>query len=550
MPTYFSLQGLGHVTPCPSHGPCQGQTCQHLPANDVAPSKRPASEDDDEIEFISENPVKRRKISRKQPVTPISVQPAQPAVPFSAASAAPAAPTDTYTASTVLTSLAPAAMEMPSGDLRDMERRLSTGMVGLPSDIHAMELTYGLRGMSMPVLERFVLDQPFRKPRPPSPPELSPKQLPSMTPPANLDAQKSQHVPGAFDCAKSSSPLTVFSSPNHAPGLAKKPAIPSDSTKTGLDTDKTRPSEPVRPNSQASSVQSSQGRRTGSRSTPMPPSLPTLPYSQAHHDEPTPRANLRPSENHHDHNSPAHPQKLPCQISLPPHLMPHPHYHPPWGQHLHPQMMTMPTSNMHQIGSNFAPVIMPINGSPFMPLPSHPQPQPLAQQVSPQQRKTEVEGEKQSTPKQFKKKELPQTTEPKSTITSPKATPSSIKPPASLIQPTYRKPSPNLIVDVAETCQEKFPFEEVAKRHKVPVDKVFDVFAAIIQVPLLRCPTDRRRQGKLATARVKEYNKAKEDIRQHKPEDGRAEAVFKPADIAQRLGQVDFPEGFTLGGTS
>lgn len=146
-------------------------------------------------------------------------------------------------------------------------------------------------------------------------------------------------------------------------------------------------------------------------------------------------------------------------------------------------------------------------------------------------------------------------------------TPSPIRPPSSLIQPTYRKPSPNLIVDVAETCQERFPFEEVAKRHNVPVDKVFEIFAAIIQVPLLRCPTDRRRQGRLATARIKEYNKARKDARDstaRKGGDGATkkstaaaaaeaaeaeeDARIAPAEIAKRLGQAEFPEGFTLGG--
>ncbi|KAI1197906.1 hypothetical protein F5X97DRAFT_164025 [Nemania serpens] len=570
MPTYFSLQGLGQVTSCPSHGRFEGHTHQRSLTNAVAPSKRSAGEDDDEIQFISENPVKRRRTSRKQPVTPISVQSVQPAVPFTAA--APAAPTNIYTASTIVPSLAPAVMEMASGDLKDTERRLSTGMVGLPSDIHAMELTYSLRGVSMPVLERFVLDQPFRRPRQPSPPELSPKQLPSAISPAkpSVQNQDSQYAPGAFDCAKPSSPLTIFPTPNHTPGQVKKPAIPSHSTKTALDIDQTQPSEPVRPNGHASLLHSDRGRRIGSRSTPMPPSLPTLPYSEAHHDEPSSRGSPRPSANHHDHNSPAPLQKPPCHIcsrlrhqaqysraqglpmvkaALPPHMMPPLHYHSPYGQHLHPQMMTVPTSNMHQVGSNFSSVMMPINGSPFVSLPSHPQPQPSPQQVTSLQQK-EAERDKQPTAKQFKEMEVPQTTQPKSTTAAPKATPSSIKPPASLIQPTYRKPSPNLIVDVAETCQEKFPFEEVAKRHNVPVDKVFDIFAAIIQVPLLRCPTDRRRQGKLATARIKEYNKAKENIHQQKPEGDGTEAVANPVGIAQRLGQVDFPKGFTLGGTS
>ncbi|KAK6853281.1 hypothetical protein PG995_010093 [Apiospora arundinis] len=112
----------------------------------------------------------------------------------------------------------------------------------------------------------------------------------------------------------------------------------------------------------------------------------------------------------------------------------------------------------------------------------------------------------------------------------------------SLLQPSYRKPSPNLIVDVAETCQEKFPFEEVAKRHDTTVEKVADVFAAIIQVPLLRCPKDRRRAGRLAHERVKEYNKTKRDLQDSATatETNSSPAyranVVRPLDIANALG--------------
>lgn len=96
----------------------------------------------------------------------------------------------------------------------------------------------------------------------------------------------------------------------------------------------------------------------------------------------------------------------------------------------------------------------------------------------------------------------------------------------------------------------------------MPVDKVFDVFAAIIQVPLLRCPTDRRRAGKLATSRIKEYARAKRDILES-GRGGRAGAgtggngdgmgappastVIMPLDVAQHMGTVDYPEGFHLG---
>ena len=74
-----------------------------------------------------------------------------------------------------------------------------------------------------------------------------------------------------------------------------------------------------------------------------------------------------------------------------------------------------------------------------------------------------------------------------------------------------RKPPPNLIVDVAETCEEVFPFDEVAERHSVPRHRVVEVFSAIVQLPLLRCATDKRRSGKLAQTRMREFAKAKKE---------------------------------------
>ena len=68
--------------------------------------------------------------------------------------------------------------------------------------------------------------------------------------------------------------------------------------------------------------------------------------------------------------------------------------------------------------------------------------------------------------------------------------------------------SPTRIVDIAETCQELFPFAEVAERHTVPIKKVFDTFSAIIQLPLLRSSDDKRRHGSLAKRRMKEYRDA------------------------------------------
>ncbi|RYP25198.1 hypothetical protein DL765_000079 [Monosporascus sp. GIB2] len=193
------------------------------------------------------------------------------------------------------------------------------------------------------------------------------------------------------------------------------------------------------------------------------------------------------------------PQNMP-----PPQLIPHVPCHPPYGQHLQPPLMAVTP-----------------NGKPV--------PDSSVQA-------TETRAQERGNPAPV-----------------PAANSSnSLKPPASLIQPTYRKRSPNLIVDVAETCQEKFPFEEVAQRHNVPVEKVFDVFAAIIQVPLLRCPTDRRRPGRLATSRIREYTRAKKDIQELRGgasdrDEGGAAAVVTPLDIAHRMGTVAFPEGSTFG---
>jgi hypothetical protein len=65
------------------------------------------------------------------------------------------------------------------------------------------------------------------------------------------------------------------------------------------------------------------------------------------------------------------------------------------------------------------------------------------------------------------------------------------------------------IVDIAETCQENFPFAAVAERHQVPIQRVFDTFSAIIQLPLLRSASDDRRHGSLGKRRMSEFKDAK-----------------------------------------
>ncbi|KAI1470776.1 uncharacterized protein F4812DRAFT_278146 [Daldinia caldariorum] len=454
--------------------------CPSLPSapRSTIPAKR---SDDDDIQFISCKPVKKRKTSDRAP---------KPTGQHQSISPMPITPTP------------PVFIQPP--ELKDFDRRVSTGMVGLPSDFNTMELASMLRGVSLPVLEKFVLNQPSRGPRTPSSPELSPKQLPRTVATAMLNTNTNTNFP---------SPISETSS------------IKADAKSS------TMPPPPV-PNTEVLATPKStrSGSPSSNPATYFAPRLDTI--------------------------------KQPCQIclrmrqqvdlaksqgfpmfthNLPHQMVPQIACHQPLHQHLHPQMIAMSPSNMHSFGPGFAPIMMPINNNSFAPLPDH--------MTNPAQMKQQINEQNHGPSRE----NVSSHTQPSgSTAAEPHypAASSPVKPPASLIQPTYRKPSPNLIVDVAETCQEKFPFEDVAKRHNVPVEKVFDVFAAIIQVPLLRCPTDRRRAGKLATTRVKEYTKAKktiEETRNQNHPDSSDQAIAKPLDIAKHLGQVDLPESFYLG---
>ncbi|KAI2469354.1 hypothetical protein F4781DRAFT_220174 [Annulohypoxylon bovei var. microspora] len=514
----------GHVGECPS--------VSTVPKS-VVPSKRP--DDDDDIQFISSQPVKRQKMAE-----PMPQQSNMPTMPI-----APTLP-----------------IAIPSTELRDSERRISTGMVGLPSDINVMELTSALRGVSLPVLEKFALNQPFRKPRPPSSPELSPKQLPDtiLSATLNTNANKSSSRDSRFattHVAHMSTSEESVESRTHTPN-----PLTTSSTTGELHVLNTPASHM---NSFSPPLARSPKEEISRISAMPPPPVPKAEVSKAH---------KAPSSKNTIHDaSQSDLAKHPCQVcvrmrqhaniaktqgfpmlhhNIPHHMIPQMAYHPPYGQQFHPQMMTLGSNNMHTFGPGFPQVMMPIPGSNLAALPSHMtnsvqmnQNQEINSPPTPE--KSDDQTQPSSPPPPPPPTPPPPPVSASGTVESPMAS-HSVKPPASLIQPTYRKPSPNLIVDVAETCQEKFPFEEVAKRHNVPVEKVFDVFAAIIQVPLLRCPTDRRRAGRLATSRVKEYTRAKKAIQETDGQgssDSKEEIVVKPSDIADHLGEVNFPDGFS-----
>ncbi|KAI1815501.1 hypothetical protein GGS20DRAFT_576156 [Poronia punctata] len=520
--------------------------------------RRPVEDDDDDIQFICEKPVKRRRTSNAEktdtPVAPQLVRSSPPPV-------------------VLMTPISPifpdllATEEQARNGPRDTERRLSTGMVCLPTDSEAVQLTYALRGVSMPVLNNFTFAQPQRH-RPPNPPSpsLSPRQHPSTVPPRTPQTRR---VSTSFGLQQASDSIVACSTPTREPQATGNPAVAPTATMTAS-------------NNNALQISAKPSPKNILMPPPPPPPplplpLPHLACSKVPEHSSTAHNSVNPRSRESQHSNPA---KEPCQACLlmrqhaqvprqgrplvntvpPHHYAPQMHCHQAYSHHIRPPMMAIPASNMHQFGAPFAPGMMPTSYNPFGALATHPRPtsqshskssnsQPQAQPLPPQMTTQDQPGPektKPSTSDQQEKTQTDQETRIKKTTTDSNTTTSPVRPPVSLLQPTYRKPSPNLIVDVAETCQERFPFEELAQRHNVPVEKVFDVFAAIIQVPLLRCPTDRRRAGKLATARIKEYNKAKKDIEESRASDPRQGETSNLRAIAQTLGEVELPEGFTL----
>ena len=98
----------------------------------------------------------------------------------------------------------------------------------------------------------------------------------------------------------------------------------------------------------------------------------------------------------------------------------------------------------------------------------------------------------------------------------PRSTPETIQhdspqqsPPVPKESNNTRKHAPNLYVDIAETVEEIFPFEEVAKRHGTSTGRVVDAVKGIIQLPLLRYQSDKRRAGPLAMERMQGFREAK-----------------------------------------
>jgi len=135
--------------------------------------------------------------------------------------------------------------------------------------------------------------------------------------------------------------------------------------------------------------------------------------------------------------------------------------------------------------------------------------------------------------------------------------PNKSKPQAHQTQPprkfAHQEPSAgkHIIVDIADTAMEAFPFGKVAKRHQVSVDKVRNIFEAVVAIPFLRIPADKRRAGKIGQDRVKKYVMTKKDLEKQNAVKGKkGEGVNgQPSmyEIARAMGPGEAPREWTHG---
>lgn len=109
---------------------------------------------------------------------------------------------------------------------------------------------------------------------------------------------------------------------------------------------------------------------------------------------------------------------------------------------------------------------------------------------------------------------------PQQTMHRPNQAPPTAPPPTTG-KPTNPTPAPkkpptthNLLVDVAETVELCFPYNDVAARHGVTPAKVAEALSGVVLLPLLRVAGDKRRAGKLAQERMREYREVRQQQNQ------------------------------------
>ncbi|KAK8090858.1 hypothetical protein PG994_000363 [Apiospora phragmitis] len=560
-----SLMYLNHQT---QHGNVTRQVMRAIAP--VTPAKRPDAEVDD-VQFISSKPVKRQKVDHPasspvvntiMPIQQPDLQPVSQSQPvprmncggslITPVAAAPIADND---------------MSWPNSEINHShDRRITTGMVGLPSGFSDWESIFGYRGCSLPELESYSMSAARLKPSILSSPDISPKQIPKMV--ASADSQ-----PG-LPPSESNDMLQYNQTPRPNPNPTSTAVMSTPASHEIAQPSATVPT--IVQQKETMGIVEGCPEKVAESTPPMPHQSPRdskpnqIQQQQTPSEQPTSTTD-NPTQPHASKQSCmacmqmqqraafARAQGLPFfNPNMPLHMLPPGSYHPSFGPQPHPQFMPAMHAGLHGFGPGFSPMMMPMNtqaySGPVMSSPtlSH---QHAVQPMSPRPTTAAAAQHRQQTEKTPETgldnaadpggNWLNQSTVAAAAAAAPPTTAAGSESPAkrsrpplplplplpppqqhpSLAQPTYRKPSPNLIVDVAETCQENFPFAEVARRHDTTVEKVADVFTALVQVPLLRCPKDRRRAGRLAHERVKEYNRTKQELQEAAAEAAKGQGV-------------------------
>lgn len=530
------------------------------PVVPLIPAKRPDPAVDD-VQFISSNPVKRQKVEHPTaspvanavPVQPIQPQPQPDPQPVTQSIPRMGCDNSLTTPNTA----APVAgneTSWPNSEINySHDRRTTTGMVGLPSGFSDWEAIFGYRGCSLPELEGYSMSAVRQKPAIMSSPAISPKHIPQ-----TLDSKPLQPVSATGESNEVPQCIQTFQpSPGHT-------LTPMMNATTSHEATKHHEAALLKAQREGITGAAKSCPEKMAEDTPPTPHQSLLPRT-SRSDQQQQHMPLHGVEQHipaPDRTSQPHASKQPCQAciqmqqraafartqglpfvnpSMPLHMLPPGPYHSTFSPQGHPHLMPAMQAGMLPFGPGSSPMMVPMNmhnytgavmPSPVLSQQHAAQSMPLRPTAAQQQQQQPTAQVPEPGPNNATNLGASSATKPSATATatapsvdtapaaaicpeSPAKRPRTPAPPhPSLLQPTYRKHSPNLIVDVAETCQEKFPFEAVAQRHDTTVEKVADVFAAIIQVPLLRCLKDRRRAGRLAHERVKEYNKTKRELQE------------------------------------
>ncbi|KAK8080599.1 hypothetical protein PG997_008417 [Apiospora hydei] len=492
------------------------------PPAPVTPAKRSDAEMDD-VQFISSKPVKRQKVDHptNSPIVntthvqTIQLQPPPNSQPVPQSQPVPYLVCGSSLVTPI--SAAPIAdndMSWPNSEIKSShDRRITTGMVGLPSGFSDWESIFGYRGCSLPELESYSMSAAARLQSPKlSSPAISPKQIPNTI--TSKDSQL-EPAPSEKNDMLQGNP-TLRPGPNSSmTAVMNTPASQEIAKPSATDPTTVQQKETVPVAFEGCAEKVVDSTQPIAQQTPHDSSLEQIQHQQMPSEQPTTTP---------DNTTQAHAGKQPCKAcmqmqqraafaraqglpfanpNMPLHMLPPGPYHQSFGPQANPQFMSALQAGMHSFGPGFGPMMVPMNtqnysGAAMAPpalahqhavQPMPPRPTAAAYQQPPTGKTSETSRENAAAA----------ATTPTPPISH------AAKLPQALAEPHRRR---------GRDVPGKVPLEEVAKRHDTTVEKVADVFAAIIQVPLLRCPKDRRRAGRLAHERVKEYNKTKRELQE------------------------------------